>query len=200
MITSTILKDLSCLFDKQIRTLVELNVSADKIIGPIESLMEKKDLVVSTGNEIMLSGKFTGDLIFSPVIPLDIIELPIQAYFLSFRGNQGHTYFRSEDILDLIKTPSEPYYIFNLDEACFDGNRDIDMDQSFLTLAEAISLCLFNQTLLRCCVRALSSKLTRLEGSPVVHIYQLEHPKIDWDYSQDECSKWANPHCSKKKV
>lgn len=187
-------KETEELFDSQIYSLAELDAPASIMTDPLISLMELKEKLISRVECFSLNGSL-GDVWFLPVIPLNVINLTIQIQFLNFEGNKGYSYFKSKDICDLVNTSDKPYYIIGVNK---NVNNVSVSRESFLTLAESLALCFFEKNLLQSfCVKPLNSGC--LCGKPIIHIYQKEHPKVDWDYflgDEDDCfSKIIKPYC-----
>ncbi|HNV12736.1 MAG TPA: hypothetical protein PK686_01455 [bacterium] len=182
------------LFEHQINTLASLDVPASIMADPLISLMELKEKLIIRTVELISDCEPDKFLWFVPVIPLNVIDISIQSQFLQFNGNKGCTYFKNEDVLDLVNTPSEPYYLLNVSENGF--CRD---EGKFLTVAESIAFCLHSNALERFYIKSANSRFVSLKEKPVIHIYRGEHPKIDWDYFEngesDNFLKGSEPYC-----
>lgn len=156
-----------------------------------------KDLIFDKAMELCKKNAFTGEVLFLPVIPFTVLELPQQIRLLEYKKNIGRSCFKSSNVVDLIKTPSRPYYIFNIKMNINNGLRNC---QSNLTLAESINLCFHKNLLSRGYVKSLGSSL--LGSSPIIHLYYREHPKVDMDYLSDDEDDlpvtWFYPSCSER--
>ncbi|MCK9438837.1 MAG: hypothetical protein WCY43_03250 [Patescibacteria group bacterium] len=185
------------LFDFQINKLASLDVPAFVMTDPLLSLMEFKEKIISRIKELDNSD-YLLDVWFVPVIPFDIIRVSNQVQFLQFNGNKGYSYFDNDDIENLITVSQTPYYLWGVNNDSSNSRVPVDSEK-FLTLSESLALCLHSNILNKYYVKALNSFLKTVKDSPVIHVYRGEHPKVDWDYFEDQESsgllKEARPFC-----
>ena len=141
-------KDLGELFNEQLRTLVDRGVP-EEIIN--RKFWNQKKSVVQRASEIPAKG-----IPFIPVIPLSYRGVFDLMAMVECYGGRGYTNCDNPDlIIDEIKTPRHPYYIYDIDDSKVTNNplkeKSIDKmnGRSPLTLAETVALAVHSTVLLK---------------------------------------------------
>lgn len=139
-------KDLDNLFDAQITTLKDRGCRK-QIVGLLEN---KRSLVLREVSRMTFAD---GHIPFLPVIPRTLCNLNALMKMVRYEEKAGYSDLESTQVYDLVDTPDEPYYIFDVEDgkiAC--GILPYETEMLFrkqpkgqvrnsLTGAEAIALC-----------------------------------------------------------
>jgi hypothetical protein len=102
-------EDLEKLFDTQIQTL------KDRGCPPviIDMLKEQRDQVLQKASEITIAKKH---IPFLPVIPRIYLSIYSQMQMVRNGDKVGYTYLKPSEITDVVETPQDPYYIFDVED------------------------------------------------------------------------------------
>lgn len=196
------------LFKRQIKRLKKLNCPPEII----KFLKSKKDLVISEANKISYKEE---EIPFLPVIPRTLINLNELMKMVYFKDMRGENYLSQYLVIDNIKTPKIPYYIFNVNGGkLFLGidpktaikilNKVSEIDNKPripLTIDEVIALVIHSNILSRnyylwaggsSCVSTLSGNI------PFLYITGRYTPVLS--YNSENCSSLYSgvPFCQKK--
>lgn len=176
--------DLEKLFDSQIATL--------KNRGCPEAIVEM--LQNQCGEVIAKASKMTfekGRTPFLPVIPRVYLTIYSQMAMVRNGSKAGFTYLDPAEIADLVKTPSKPFYIFNVEDGtAMLGKAPEDAENLIkkqngrrgLTEVEVIALCVHTNVLSRHYVDATGSRYGRSRDDvPGLYLY-AGRPRLDWYY------------------
>lgn len=142
-------------------------------------------------------------IFFSPVIPTSQLSVPEQMLMVHNNGVPGRTFLSPRDITDEVDVPSEPYFIFSIEDGAKTlGWSPQQADRMFqkqprrrgLNCAEAIGLCCVSGVLLRFNVDAIASRVKR-NRIPFLWIVERE-PRLGADRVDASDSKWGIPSCN----
>jgi hypothetical protein len=138
------------LFDSQIKTLKSKGVSPQII----RMLSYQYYEVIEEASRTSVGD---GNVAFLPVIPRSYLSVYDQMTMVESGGNKGYNYLRPSLIWDKVKTPDEPYWIFNVEDGEATRNKSPhdaekilkNSERSPLTVAETVSLALHTRVLTR---------------------------------------------------
>jgi len=154
--------ELENLFDTQIATLKERGVP-EQIV---EMCQNQRSSVLAKASETAFK---EGRIPFLPVIPRDFLSIYSQMVLVKIGGKTGVNYLKPSLVTNVVKTPDEPYYIFDiedgeamLDKAPKDAKKFIKKQgRRGLIEVEVISLCVHTNVLSRHFVDATGSRCRR---------------------------------------
>lgn len=182
-------EDLEKLFDAQIQTLKDRGCPS--VI--IDMLREQRDQVLQKASEITIAKKH---IPFLPVIPRIYLSIYSQMQMVRNGDKVGYTYLKPSEITDVVKTPQDPYYIFDVEDGeAMLGKAPKDAEKAIkqqnwrgLTEVEVIALGIHTNVLSRHYVDAVGSRygsdrvplLWLHGGKPELGWYGLGHADDEW--------------------
>jgi len=101
--------DLERLFDTQIATLKDRGVPAPIV----EILQNQRDQVIAKTSEMTFENRRVP---FLPVIPRTYLSIYSQMPMVKSGGKAGYTYLKPTAITDVVTTPEDPYYIYDIED------------------------------------------------------------------------------------
>ncbi len=188
--------DLEKLFDTQIATLKDRG-TPEPILN---MLANQRGTVISKASEMTFE---EGRIPFLPVIPRLYLSIYSQMAMMRKGDKIGHTYLKPSDITDVVETPAEPYYIFDVEngealrgKAPQNAEKEIKKQgRRGLTEVEVISLGVHTDVLSRHYVDAVGSRCDS-DGVPSLYLYDGE-PKLDWVGLGSGGGRWGAASCGK---
>jgi len=167
------------LFDSQIKTLKSKGVSPQII----RMLSYQYYEVIEEASRTSVGD---GNVAFLPVIPRSYLSVYDQMTMVESGGNKGYNYLRPSLIWDKVKTPDEPYWIFNVEDGEATRNKSPhdaekilkNSERSPLTVAETVSLALHTRVLTRHSLDATGSRFSSY-GVPSIW-FNESIPKLGW--------------------
>jgi len=189
-------ENLESLFDSQIQTLKDRGCP-EQIV---ELLTRQKSAVLSKASEMTFED---GHIPFIPVIPRSYRSLYDLIAMVINKNKQGHCYLSPTVITDLIKTPDDPYYIYNIE-----NGEDLlgkspenaekilkEQSRSPLTVAEVMALATHTDVLKEHNVWILGSRYKVLGGVPYVFLDNDDQPRLTWGYIDESNSRSGTASC-----
>ena len=181
---------LSDLFDRQIEILRDRgcpNQVLARLISQKSQVLAKASTIVFKDNRIP----------FLPIIPFSSLSLSTQMSMVKNGNKAGFTNLKANEIKDIVSTPNQPYYIFDVEDGTDMLGRSVrkatelikNLDRSPLTAAEVISLSIQTDALSKRYVDAGGSRSESDDGAPHLALF-VSQPKLNWnfvDYSSDRC-------------
>ena len=193
------LTDLEMLFDSQIATLKDRGVPEPIV----EILQNQKGAVVKKASEMTIGG---GNIPFLPVIPR-LYRSPYDLIAMVRNGSKvGYTCVNPTAISDVVDTPQEPYYIYDVE----DGNATLgkspeaaekifkQQKRSPLTAAEAMALTTHTDVLSRHYVWASGSRYGCADRVPDVWLDGGDRPELDWSRVDGSDDRWGSASCGSR--
>ena len=185
-------EDLEKLFDTQIQTLKDRGCPA--VI--IDMLQEQRDDVLQKASEIPIGKKH---IAFLPVIPRTFLSIYTQMQMVRNGDKIGYTYLKPSEITDVVETPADPYYIFDVEDGeAMLGKSPQNAEKTIkqqnrrgLTEVEVIALAI--HTDVRHCVDALGSRCGSA-GVPTLWLHDAE-PRLDWVNLDGARDRWGAASC-----
>jgi len=187
-------EDLEKLFDTQIQTL------KDRGCPPviIDMLREQRDQVLQKASEITIDQKH---IPFLPVIPRIYLSIYSQMQMVRNNDKVGYTYLKPSEITDVVETPQDPYYIFDVEDGeAMLGKAPKDAEKAIkqqswrgLTEVEVIALAIHTDVLSRHYVDAVGSRY-RSDRVPDLWLYDGE-PGLDWFSLGSALDRWGAASC-----
>lgn len=144
-----------------------------------------------------------GKIPFLPVIPRTYLDLLDLMSMVRHEDKTGYTYLKPFMITDVIETPDEPYYIFDVDfgdilqgKSPLDAERIVKAERSrCLTVFEVIALAVHSDVLSHQYLWATGS---RSDPDGVPYLWLCEgRPKLSRTHGGRSHADWATPFCSK---
>lgn len=186
------------LFDAQIATLKDRGCP-EQIV---ELLQQKRGEVVSKASEMTVG---EGNIPFLPVVPRTYLTIYSQMPMVRNDSKVGYTYLKPTAITDVVETPSDPYYIYDVEDgqamcgkAPQDAEKLIKRDKRFgLTDVEVIALGVHTDVLLRHYVDAVGSRYQSAQV-PYLYLFDGEQPRLHWDYLAFAGSRWGAASCGSR--
>ena len=183
-------EDLEKLFDTQIQTLKDRGCPA--VI--IDMLQEQRDDVLQKASEIPIGKKH---IAFLPVIPRTFLSIYTQMQMVRNGDKIGYTYLKPSEITDVVETPADPYYIFDVEDGeAMLGKSPQNAEKTIkqqnwrgLTEVEVIALAIHTDVLSRHHVDALGSRC----GSGRVPSLWLSGggPGLSWADLDNASGEWG---------
>lgn len=124
--------DLKKLFNSQIATLRDRGCPE----AIVEMLKNQRDSVLAKASKMTFE---KGRIPFLPVIPRVYLNIYSQMAMVRIGSKAGFTYFDPAEIAGLVKTPSKPYYIFDVEDT-EDAEKLIKKGRRRLVNVEVVSL------------------------------------------------------------
>jgi hypothetical protein len=189
--------DLEKLFDTQIATLKDRGCP-EQILT---MLANQRGDVVSKASQMTLK---EGRISFLPVIPRLYLSIYSQMAMVRNGNKAGYTYLNPSQITDVVETPREPYYIFDIEDgeamrgkAPRQAEKEIKKDgRRGLTEVEVIALGIHTDVLSRHYVDAVGS---RYDSDSVPDLCVSDgRPKLDWGDLGDGNDHWGGASCGSK--
>jgi len=185
-------EDLEKLFDTQIKILKDRGCPA--VI--IDMLQEQRDDVLQKASEIPIGKKH---IAFLPVIPRTFLSIYTQMQMVRNGDKIGYTYLKPSEITDVVETPADPYYIFDVEDGeAMLGKSPQNAEKTIkqqnrrgLTEVEVIALAI--HTDVRHCVDALGSRCGSA-GVPTLWLHDAE-PRLDWVNLDGARDRWGAASC-----
>lgn len=188
-------EQLFMLFDEQLQCLRGLECPAAIIEGfrrrKGDTLLKAAKMVFSDGN-----------IPFLPVIPRSYIG--IYALMPMVRNAQQRGYFQFEpyELVDIIKTPLYPYYIFDVEDgegmlgmSTKDSETEINFQKrSCLTIDEIVALCMHVEILSDHGVVSAGSRYG-IDHVPELHL-SVKGPELGWGRYCNPNDSMGTPSCS----
>ena len=183
-------EDLEKLFDTQIKILKDRGCPA--VI--IDMLQEQRDDVLQKASEIPIGKKH---IAFLPVIPRTFLSIYTQMQMVRNGDKIGYTYLKPSEITDVVETPADPYYIFDVEDGeAMLGKSPQNAEKTIkqqnwrgLTEVEVIALAIHTDVLSRHYVDALGSRCGS-DGVPGLWLDDGK-PELGWDYLDDANDRWG---------
>ncbi|MAG12254.1 hypothetical protein CL630_00370 [bacterium] len=168
----------------------------------ISMLWGQKVAVIKKALEMTIGD---GNIVFLPVIPCSYLSDYSQMAMIEDDGKKGRNYLRPGLSLNVIKTPSAPYWIFNVKDGRLLLNKSLshaeklleDSGRSPLTVAEAMSLALHSGV--------LKDHFLLITGSSfkynVLSIRTSDNgPELGHIAANSSGPKWGTPSCSSRAI
>jgi hypothetical protein len=187
-------EDLEKLFDTQIQTLKDRGCPA----AIIDMLREQRDDVLQKASEITIAKKH---IAFLPVIPRAFLSIYTQMQMVRNGDKTGYTYLKPYEITDVVETPQDSYYIFDVEDGeAMLGKSPQNAEKAIkqqnwrgLTEVEVIALGIHTDVLSRHYVDAVGS---RYESDGVPNLWlSVGRPELDWDYLGGADGEWGAASC-----
>jgi len=186
-------EDLEKLFDTQIKILKDRGCPAAVII---DMLQEQRDDVLQKASEIPIGKKH---IAFLPVIPRTFLSIYTQMQMVRNGDKIGYTCLKPSEITDVVETPADPYYIFDVEDGeAMLGKSPQNAEKTIkqqnwrgLTEVEVIALAI--HTDVRHCVDALGSRCGSA-GVPTLWLHDAE-PRLDWVNLDGARDRWGAASC-----
>jgi len=191
--------DLEKLFDSQIETLKDRGVP-EQIV---EILQNQKGAVVKKASEMAIGD---GNIPFLPVIPRSF-RSPYDLMAMVRNGSKvGYTYLNPTKISDVVDAPSEPYYIYDVEDGNSTRGKSPEnaekilkqQKRSPLTAAEVTALTTHTDVLSRHYVWATGSRFESADKVPHVFLDSGGRPKLVWNYVDRSNGRWGSASCSSR--
>lgn len=187
-------EDLEKLFDTQIQTLKDRGCPT--VI--IDMLREQRDDVLEKASEITFA---KGHIAFLPVIPRTFLSIYTQMQMVKNGDKTGYTYLKPYEITDVVETPKDPYYIFDVEDGeAMLGKAPQDAEKAItqqnwrgLTEVEVISLGIHTDVLSRHYVDAVGSRY-RSDGVPSLWLGD-DRPRLGWLSLGHAADEWGAASC-----
>jgi hypothetical protein len=187
-------EDLEKFFDSQIQTVKDRGCPE----AIMSILQNQRSSVLQRAGEITLG---EGHVPFLPVIPRTYLSIYAQMPMVRNGDKVGYTYLRPYDITDVVETPQDPYYIFDVEDGeAMLGKAPQDAEKAIkkqgrrgLTEVEVISLGIYTDVLTRHYVDAVGSRYESIR-MPVLWLSD-DRPKLDWDYLGHADGRWGAASC-----
>lgn len=188
--------DLEKLFNQQIQTLKDRGCPEQVI----EALQEQKDKVLKKASEMNMG---EGNIPFIPVIKPVYLGYHGLMAMVRNGNRQGYSYLNPNEIKDVIETPNNPYYIFDVENGeAMRGKSPQEAEKllkkqsrSPLTAAEVINLCIQTDVLSRHYVDAAGSRCESGGEVPGVFLNDGGRPELDWNYAFSSSDRWGSASC-----
>jgi len=181
-------EDLEKLFDSQIKKMIDRGCPLEIV----NMLREQRDRVLQKVSEITIGKKH---IPFLPVIPRTFLSIYTQMQMVRNGDKIGYTYLKPSEITDVVETPADPYYIFDVEDGeAMLGKSPQNAEKTIkqqnrrgLTEVEVIALAI--HTDVRHCVDALGSRC----GSGGVPFLWLDGdlPELDWGSLDLAGGRWG---------
>ena len=190
--------DLEKLFDAQIATLKDRGVP-EQIV---EILQNQKGAVVKKASEMNIGD---GNIAFLPVIPRSYRSLYNLMAMVKNGGKAGYyTYLNPTQISDVVDAPSEPYYIYDVEDG--DSTRGDNPEaaekifeqqkRSPLTAAEVMALTTHTDVLSRYGVWATGSRYKSARKVPFIYLDSGGQLRFIWGVVDDLYDdRWGSASC-----
>lgn len=167
------------LFDTQIATLTDRGVP-EQIV---EILQNQKGAVLKKASEMAIGD---GNIPFLPVIPRSFRSPYDLMAMVRNGGKVGYTYLNPTEIADVVETPSEPYYIYDVEDGSSTHDNFVaeafkQQKRSPLTAAEVMALTVHTDVLSKHCVDATGSCYESAGRVPIM-VLAGGRPELKWGY------------------
>ena len=184
------------LFDTQIATCKNRGVPAKTI----KILQSQQDSVLWTANKTAFK---EGNIFFLPVIPWAFCGLYDLVAMVRIGEKAGYTRLNPASICDKVKTPAEPYYIFDIESGAATRNTSPEeaekalaqQNRSGVTAVEAIALAIHVDTLSRHNIWAAGSRYDKSFRAPFIWLDGDDRPALSWGYENAANNRWGIPSC-----
>lgn len=182
------------LFDSQITTLKDRGVP----LRIVEILEVQKDAVLKKTAAMKIP---EGHIPFLPVIPQTVRGFDDLMAMVRYDGKQGYVYFNPALISDAVKTQSEPYYMYDIEDgAATQGKSPNDAEKVLqrqrrlpLTVAETIALAVHTNVLVR---RNLWAVGSRRGGDGVAGLWLGGGgPRLGWGWADGSSARGGSASC-----
>lgn len=179
--------DLKKLFDTQI-AILKFRGTPEQIV---EILQIQKGAVLKKASEMTFGD---GNIPFLPVIPRSF-RSPYDLMAMVRNGRKvGYTCLNPTAISDVVETPQEPYYIYDVEDGSSTRGKSLEnaekifkqQKRSPLTAAEVMALTTHTDVLSKHYVRAPGSRYESADKVPDVSFVIDARPKLGWDYVDDD--------------
>lgn len=185
------------LFESQLNTLKSLE-TPQTILDVFHA---KKKEVIATAAKMAFK---KGNIPFLPVIPRSYMGINALIAMVKHGDTVGHTHLDSNELIDVVETPSAPYYVFDVEngEATI-GKSPIDAEEiinhqnrSCLILDEVIALGVHTKILSDHNVDATGSRC-RLGNVPDLCLCD-GIPELNWDHPDGSSYGWGSGSCGSR--
>lgn len=193
--------DLVKIFFAQIETLKNLGVPL--II--LEALLQNKNRVIDKSCNMTC---VAGNLPFIPVIPQTYLSILSQMAMISNEGNKGYTFMKPTAIRDIVETPEDPYYIYDVEVGkatmgLIPQNSETLINRQGrlkLTVTEVIALGIHAGVLSSHCVDAVGSRFEYLSKYYAVPSLQISFgwPKLYHHLFDQAISQFGAASCGSR--
>ena len=191
--------DLEKLFDTQIATLKDRGVPAQIV----EMLHNQKGQVVKKASEMNIGD---GNIAFLPVIPRSYRSPYDLMAMVKNGGKAGYTYLNPTQISDVVNAPSEPYYIYDVEDGNSTRGKSPEaaekilkqQKRSPLTAAEVMALTTHIDVLSRHYVWAPGSRCESAVLVPFVYLDNGDRPRLSWIYVFYLFGHWGAASCGSR--
>jgi len=187
--------DFPAIFDEQIKRLNERG-APQHLINALSS-RRAQVLVTATGFPAR-----EDRVPFLPIIPRALMSIQSQMPLIRFEQACGYTLLDTKKIHDELGTPSEPYFIFDIEDGrLFTVTSTLAAEarikaagRSCLTDCEVISLCAHTDVLFHHFVDAAASRYED-KTKNVTLLLEGQTAKLSSSYISDKSSDWGTPSC-----
>ena len=187
-------EDLEKLFDSQIKKMIDRGCPLEIV----NMLREQRDRVLQKVSEITIGKKH---IPFLPVIPRTFLSIYTQMQMVRNGDKIGYTYLKPSEITDVVETPADPYYIFDVEDGeAMLGKSPQNAEKTIkqqnrrgLTEVEVIALAIHTDVLSRHHVDALGSRCGSA-GVPTLWLHDAE-PRLDWVNLDGARDRWGAASC-----
>lgn len=191
------ISDLQKLFDTQIATLKDRGCP-EQILT---MLANQRGDVVSKASQTSLK---EGRISFLPVVPRLYLSIYSQMAMVRNGNKAGYTYLNPSQVTDVVETPREPYYIFDIEDgevmrgkAPRQAEKEIKKDgRRGLTEVEVIALGIHTDVLSRHYVDAVGSRFGS-NGVPGLGLFD-GGPALYWCGLGVGDDRWGAASCGSK--
>ena len=191
--------DLEQLFNTQIATLKDRGVPAQIV----EMLHNQKGQVVKKASEMVIGD---GNIAFLPVIPRSYRSPYDLMAMVKNGGKAGYTYLNPTHISDVVDAPSEPYYIYDVEDGNSTRGKSPEaaekilkqQKRSPLTAAEVMALTTHIDVLSRHYVWAPGSRCESAVLVPFVYLDNGDRPRLSWIYVFYLFGHWGAASCGSR--
>ena len=191
--------DLEQLFNTQIATLKDRGVPAQIV----EMLHNQKGQVVKKASEMVIGD---GNIAFLPVIPRSYRSPYDLMAMVKNGGKAGYTYLNPTQISDVVDAPSEPYYIYDVEDGNSTRGKSPEaaekilkqQKRSPLTAAEVMALTTHIDVLSRHYVWAPGSRCESAVLVPFVYLDNGDRPRLSWIYVFYLFGHWGAASCGSR--
>jgi hypothetical protein len=118
----------------------------------------------------------------------------------------GYTYLNPTQISDVVNAPSEPYYIYDVEDGSSTRGKSPEdalkilkqQKRSPLTAAEVTALTTHTDVLSRHYVWAAGSRYISADWVPIVYLGRGGRPALGWYYVVSSDGPWGSASCGSR--
>ena len=193
--------DLEKFFDSQIETLNDRGVP-EQIV---EIFQNQKGAVVKKVSEMAIGD---GNIPFLPVIPRSFRSPYDLMAMVKNGGKVGYTHLNPTQISDVVDTPSEPYYIYDVNDGSSMRDKSPEPEaaektfkqqkRSLLIAAEVMALTTHMNVFPKDYVWAYGSRCGHANTVLYVFLGYDDRPELDWSYVDISNNYWGAASCGSR--